>query len=133
MFNFKLFKIHFLKKNVSLLSVLEDSLTYVSFISKLIVVVFSLQEHFNDMMYNIKSIYKRIHDKLNLWIRFKKMRMKPHGRFIVSRNIRLNISNIWQSFLYFFDTRISKYLCKRLKYILQWLFEGRPKHGKTLL
>jgi len=36
------------------------------------------QEHFNDMMYNIKSIYKRIHDKLNLWIRFKKMRMKPH-------------------------------------------------------
>ena len=62
------------------------------------------------MMYNIKSIYKRIHDKLNLWIRFKKMRMKPHGRFIVSWNIRLNISNIWQSFLYFFDARISKYV-----------------------
>ena len=28
------------------------------------------------MMFNIKSIYKRIHDKLNLWTRFKKLRMK---------------------------------------------------------
>lgn len=36
------------------------------------------QDHFNDMMFNIKSIYKRIHDKLNLWIRFKKMRMQHH-------------------------------------------------------
>ena len=28
------------------------------------------------MMFNIKSIYQRIHDKLNLWTRFKKLRMK---------------------------------------------------------
>ena len=27
------------------------------------------------MMFNIKSIYQRIHDKLNLWTRFKKLRM----------------------------------------------------------
>lgn len=34
------------------------------------------KEHFNDMMFNIKSIYKRMHDKLNLWIKFKQMRMQ---------------------------------------------------------
>ena len=85
------------------------------------------------MMYNIKSIYKRIHDKLNLWIRFKKMRMKPHGRFIVSWNTRKIISNISEPCSYLFDARILKYVCKRLIYMLQWLFEGRPKHGKKLL
>lgn len=35
------------------------------------------QEHFSDMMFNIKSVYSRIHDQLNLWVRFKKMRMRP--------------------------------------------------------
>jgi len=34
------------------------------------------KEHFSEMMFNIKSIYQRIHDKLNLWTRFKKLRMK---------------------------------------------------------
>ena len=29
------------------------------------------------MMVNIKSLYKRIHDKLSLWIRFKKMSREP--------------------------------------------------------
>ena len=29
------------------------------------------------MMFSIKAIYKRIHDKLNLWTRFKRMRMAP--------------------------------------------------------
>ena len=40
-------------------------------------IVSGYQEHFNDMMFSIKDIYKRIHDKLNLWIRFKKMRHGP--------------------------------------------------------
>ena len=52
------------------------------------------------MMYNIKSIYKRIHDKLNLWIRFKKMRMKPHGRCHgISDWIFQTFDNLFYTFL----------------------------------
>ena len=40
------------------------------------------KEHFSEMMVNIKTIYQRLNHKLDLWTRFKKLRMKfmsSHG------------------------------------------------------
>ena len=37
------------------------------------------KEHFSEMMFNINTIYQRIHSKLNLWTRFKKIRMELHN------------------------------------------------------
>ena len=51
-------------------------------------------EHFNDMMFKIQDIYKRIHDKLKLWTRFKKMKMRPENEINLDGKFRSNLLDL---------------------------------------